>query len=241
MKKNNKFLIKYKIYIIISILFVIWICFIFFIIRPSLKLLRDDFDAVQRKLLDVRVNDEKLGKISNLKEEYDKVDSERDNLNVIFSKNNIVELVKELETIAQKTENTIAVSVDEENKALVEIGKDKAGTNSTENKFLKMLPSENYLVIKIELTGNYNSLIKFVDKLNNIKYYNNIVSFKIISEKMEIKEGSSTSVNPNAGITLMNGNDFGSESLPEKEKEKLILNSDLNVIFYSLEKNEGKK
>jgi seryl-tRNA synthetase len=239
MTKNNKFLVKYKIFIIIGTLFVIWACFVFFIIVPSVKLLKDDFDAVQMKLLDAKVNDEKLSKINNLKEEFDRVNGEKDNLEVIFSKNNIVELVKELELIAQETGNKINVSVDEENKALIEVGKEKAGANPKENEFLKKLPTENYLTIKIGLEGNYNSLIKFLNKLNNIKYYNSVVSFKIISEKLAI-EDKSIKGDVNVGVSVMTGNN-NEMSLSSAEKERLVLSSNLNVIFYSLEKNEGKK
>lgn len=240
MKKNNKFLVKYKVYIIIGILFVIWGCFVFFVILPSIKLLQADFDAVQMKFLEMKVNDEKLGNVSVLKEKFDKVDSERNNLGVIFSKDNIVELVRELESIAQKTENTITVSVDEENKSLVEVNKGKVGANSKENEFLKLLPSENYLTLKIGLKGDYNSLMKFIDKLNSIKYYNTVIGFKIVSEKISLEDkdeikGSGDEIN----VLSSGGNEVA--IVPKEEKEKLILSSDLSVIFYLLEKNEKGK
>lgn len=240
MKKNNKFLKKYKVYIIISILFVIWGCFVFFIILPSVKLLQADFDAVQMKFLEMKVNDEKLGNVSVLKEKFDKVDSERNNLEVIFSKDNIVELVRELEAIAQKTENTITVSVDEENKSLVEVNKGKAGANSKENEFLKLLPSENYLTLKIGLKGDYNSLIKFIDKLNSIKYYNTVIGFKIVSEKISLEDKNETDGSGDE-ISVLNSGNNEVAIAPKEEKEKLILSSDLSVIFYLLEKNEKGK
>ncbi|MGW8185171.1 MAG: hypothetical protein ACWGHO_03640 [Candidatus Moraniibacteriota bacterium] len=240
MKRNNKFLIKYKIYIIISILFVVWGCFVFFVILPSVKLLQDDFDAVQIKFLEMKVNDEKLSNVDVLKEKFDKVDSERSNLEVIFSKDNIVELVRELELIAQKTENTVTVSVDEENKALVEVNKSKAGASSKDNEFLKLLPSENYLTLKIGLKGDYNGLIKFIDKLNSIKYYNTVIGFRIISEKVPLDD-KGVSSNSGDQISVMNSGDNIENIVTEGEKEKLVLSSELNVIFYLLEKNEKGK
>ena len=239
MKKNNKFFIKYKIYIIIGTLFVVWASFVFFIIIPSVKLLKSNFDAVQMKLLDQKVSNEKIDKISNLKEDFTKVEAEKNNLEVIFSKNNIVELAKELETIAQQTGNTITISVDEDNKALVEVGKARAGEKPEENKFLTSLPTKNYLTIKLKLSGNYNSLIEFIDKLNSLKYYNSVASFKLMAEKVVI-ENENVNDKPGGGISVMNGN-MDTTNLSDLEKEKLVLSSDLNVIFYSLETNDAKK
>ena len=240
MKKNNKFLIKYKIYIIIGTLFAVWGCFVFFVILPSVKLLQDDFDAVQMKFLEMKVNDEKLSSADVLKEKFDKVDSEKKNLEVIFSKDNIVELVRELELIAQKTENTVTVSVDEENKALVEVNKGKAGASSKDNEFLKLLPSENYLTLKIGLKGDYNGLIKFIDKLNSIKYYNTIVGFKIISENVPVEDKGAVNASGDE-ISVMGTSGNGEDIATKEEKEKLVLSSELSVIFYLLEKNEKGK
>lgn len=239
MKKNN-FFRKYKIYIIISTLALIWAGFIFFVILPSVKVLQSDFDAVQMKLLDVKVNNEKLGKISTLKEEFEQVNKEKNILEVIFSKNNIVELVKELEIVAQQTGNTISISVDEENKELVEVSKGKAGATPKADEFVKMLPTKNYLTMNIKLVGDYNSLIKFINKLNNIRYYNSIASFKVISEKISIEDADSTN-NFGDNISVLSVGSVDTIPRGEKEKEKLILSSNLSVIFYSSENNNETK
>ncbi|HBR79301.1 MAG: hypothetical protein UR66_C0009G0149 [Candidatus Moranbacteria bacterium GW2011_GWE1_35_17] len=238
MKKNNSFFQKNKTYLIIGILLIIWICFFIFIISPSVGLLKDDFDSVQMKLIDGKNNDDKLSKLDNLKNNFEKVASEKDNLNVIFSKDNIVGLVEELELIAQKTGNDITISVDEGNKKILEPNKGKP--NSQENEILKLSPVKDYFAIKIILAGDYNGLAKFIDKLDNIKYYNSVVSFKIESKKIILeKETDNKKSNPNGGISVLG--DGNGADLSEEEKEKLVLNSELDVIFYSLEKNDGKK
>lgn len=239
MKKNNKFFKENKIHIIIGGLFIVWAGFVFFIIVPSLKLLGNNFDAVQMKLLDQKVSNEKINKISSLKDEFSKVEEEKNSLEVIFSKNNIVELVNELESIAQKTGNAIAISVDEDSKTLQEVSKGKTAASTAKNELLDKLPTKNYLTMTIELTGDYNGLIEFINKMNSIKYYNSLVSFDLAAEKIVIKNDNKNSVS-GAEVGIMSGN-VSPSALPESESEKLILVSDLNVIFYSLENNEGKK
>lgn len=237
--KNNNFLKKNKIYLIIAALLIIWVCFVIFIISPSIKLLRGDFDLVQMKLLDVQNRDDKLGKLNTLRDNFEKINGERKSLEAIFHKNNIVDLAKELEIIAQKTENEISISVDEENKKILELSKSK--TASKENELLKLLPAKDYFTIKITLVGNYNGLVKFVDKLNNLKYYNTIVSFNATSKKITIeKDKNSETDNVSGEINILGGNS-GAVSLDAEEKEKLVLSSDLDVIFYSLEKNNETK
>lgn len=241
MKKNNNFLEKNKIYLIIGGLLVTWICFIVFAIIPSVRLLGNNFDYVQMKMITLQNNDNKLGKLDSLRNSFEKVNAERSNLDVVFFKDNIVNLVKELELVAQNTGNDITISVDEGvNKKILEVNKNNP--NSKENQLLKSLPVENYFTIKISLVGNYNSLIEFVDKLNNLKYYNTIISFNLESKEIIVMEDKSDKSDENRNkISVMNNNVDNGGSFDEEEKKKLVLNSELEVIFYSLEKNDGKK
>ncbi|MFZ2154271.1 MAG: hypothetical protein WAV16_03505 [Candidatus Moraniibacteriota bacterium] len=239
MKKNNNFLKKNKVYINIALLVVVWLAFVFLIIMPSLEKLQNRFDAVQMRGLDLKFNDEKIKKISALKDDFSKIESEKNNLNVIFSKEEIVALVRDLEVLAQKTNNEIVLGVDEENKKIVNV--DKTKKDAKENEILKNFPTKEYFLVEINLKGDYNGLIRFIDKLNNIKYYNSIVSFNLISEKVVAKEGEQRSGGVANGISLLSSG----ESIPAlsvKVEDKLILKSNLKVAFYLIDKNEdGKK
>lgn len=239
MKKNNNFLKKNKVYINIALLVVVWLAFVFLIIMPSLEKLQNRFDAIEMRGLDLKFNDEKIKKISALKDDFSKIESEKNNLNVIFSKEEIVALVRDLEVLAQKTNNEIVLGVDEENKKIVNV--DKTKKDAKENEILKNFPTKEYFLVEINLKGDYNGLIRFIDKLNNIKYYNSIVSFNLISEKVVAKEGEQRSSGVANGISLLSSG----ESIPalsEKAEDKLILKSNLKVAFYLIDKNEdGKK
>ncbi len=240
MKKNNSFLKKNKIYLIIGALFIIWVGFVIFVIFPSTKTLKDNYDLVQMKLINVQDNEDKLGKLSILKDNFEKVNNTGQSLETIFHKDNIVSLVNELEAIAQKTENDIVISVDENNKKILELGKNNP--NNKENELLKSLPAKNYFTIKIVLIGNYNGLINFVDKLNSIKYYNSLVSFDIESKKITIENKSETDINnTSGGMSVLSTGNNEVANLTVEEKEKLVISSELDVIFYSLEKNDGTK
>lgn len=239
MKKNNNFFEKNKIYLIIGSLLVAWICFIFFVISPSIKMLKNNFDSVQMKIITAQNDNNKLGKLNILRYNFEKVNAERNSLDVIFHKDSIVSLVKDLESIAQKTGNEILISVDEGNNKILEASKKKS--NGKENELIKILPAENYFTIKISLVGNYNSLLKFVNKLNNMKYHNTIISFNIYSEEIILENVNVSNNAVNGGINVLNNASNSADNLTEQEKKKLVLNSELDVIFYSLEKSDEKK
>jgi hypothetical protein len=216
------------------------VCFIFFIITPFTKELENNFSAIQVKLIEAKNNGDKINKVGTMEDSFNQVVGELSSLEVIFSKDNIVELVRELESIAQSTGNTITISVDEKSSGVVAVdkNKDKKNPKEKEDAFLQALPVQSYFLIKIKLTGDYGGLIKFINKLNNVKYYNTPISFDIASQEI-VLENNNKGDKPSGGISLMNG-DRG-DNLTQIELKKIILISNLNVIFYSLENQEGKK
>lgn len=233
--KNNNFFKKHNLYITIAVLLLVWCFFIFLILRPSLENLKNDFDTVESKKLDIIIEDEKLSKASYLKENFNKIKEEDTDLNVVFFKDDIVYLAKELETIAESSNNEIEISVlDDEKMETIS----KKSAIEKENEILKSLPTKEIFQIKISLQGDYNSLLKFLNKLKSLRYYNVVYDFSLKSEKIKIEakvqEGSSGS---NSGFISTPANGIGINRTIEAE-EKLVLNSELNVIFYSKEKNE---
>jgi Tfp pilus assembly protein PilO len=90
-----------------------------------------------------------------------------------------IKLFSSLEQLAEDTGNerlTMSVvkeSVDTEGKDIVPL-------------------AENYLRIKLNLVGSYNDLIYFMTKLENAKYFSDILSFNIEKTVITIEEGDVT-------------------------------------------------
>jgi len=241
--KNNSFFKKYKSIIIILLLLLVWIIFVTFLILPAKNSLRESFISVEKKKLDNEVGDDKLKKLPVLEDNFNLIERGADNLDVIFSKDKIVELVKELEFIADRTGNKINISVADENKIVAVVPDKTKGLEGAE-KFTAELPNKNYFKIKLVLTGDYASLIKFIDKLNNIKYYNTISSLALTSVK-EVIEKEENVVSANGGISLMSSGDISSTNVANSteidKKDRLILESNLEVLFYTLENKDENK
>lgn len=237
--KNNSFFEKYKSGIIIVVILGAWLAFVSFVIMPAQKSLREEFILVEKKKLDNIVSADKLEKLPILEKDFNLIADKSGDLDVIFSKDKIVDLVKDLELIADRTGNKINISVEDEKKIVAVSG--KAKIEGTGEEFIENLPNKNYFKINISLIGDYNGLINFINKLNNIRYYNTIESFELASAKEVIEEDLVNS--NNSGISLMSSGDgLGEDGAGGGAKEdRLVLESKLGVLFYTLEKKDENK
>ncbi|NLC31625.1 MAG: hypothetical protein GX765_06270, partial [Candidatus Moranbacteria bacterium] len=176
--KNNLFFEKNKYPLIIAILFLVWISFLLLIIFPEKDSLHNKFVDLEKEKLNNQANNEKLSSLGDLKRISGLLDSEKKNLEVIFSEDKIIDLVDELEKIAEEVGGEISISVASEEGRKIEtvnVSKDE----KREEDFLKNLPTQNYFEIDITLEGDYNKTLNFIKKINSIKYYNVIKSFEM--------------------------------------------------------------
>lgn len=238
--KNNSFFKKYKTVIIIFSLLFCWSAFIFWVIIPAQNKLRENFIAVEKRKLDNSVNEDKIKKMPSLKEDFDLVEGSSENLDVIFTKDKIVDLVNEMESLADKTGNKINISVGDEKK-IVNVSKGSSGGKKEEDiwgEFMNDLPSKNYFMMDVSLVGDYAGLINFIEKLNNIKYYNVVKSLSVV-KKVEKIEGNTGSAS-NQGDQLSVLVPIGEMDNVDISSESKFLETNLVVLFYTLEENKNE-
>ncbi|NCA93543.1 MAG: hypothetical protein EOM84_00005 [Sphingobacteriia bacterium] len=234
--KNNLFFEKNKYPLIIAILFLVWISFLLLIIFPEKDSLHNKFVDLEKEKLNNQANNEKLSSLGDLKRISGLLDSEKKNLEVIFSEDKIIDLVDELEKIAEEVGGEISISVASEEGRKIEtvnVSKDE----KREEDFLKNLPTQNYFEIDITLEGDYNKTLNFIKKINSIKYYNVIKSFEMGMQERSLNK--SDRVVGGGGVTNLSQDENSNEnSLPE---EKFFLESKLKVLFYLMGNKDEKK
>jgi len=238
MKKNNLFK-KYESQIAIFLIFIGWVCLVWLWIFPAGKKLKEDFNFIEMKKIDNQLSEERLKKIPDLKNDFDKVSEKSDKLNVVFSESNILWLVEELERVAEATDNKISISVDEKEN-IKEVKKTSSKKEEdNEDKFLKTLPVDNFFVLNIVLQGKYDNMVEFVDKLDNLKYYNAIKSFDIASVEVEDDDLEKNDTLGESPATLVGGsNKIGTAAGNSKDGKILVLESKMAVLFYLNEKQD---
>ncbi len=240
--KSKKFFKKYKVYLIGGVLLLFIILFVVFVIIPAIKKLNEDVDAVQITLLETEVASEKLKKVPALEDSFDQVVKCNKKTDVLFSKDEIVNLVKSLEKIAGDTGNQIEVKVlDSQSKNTIKKIKSQTIDNNSkkEENFLKNVKPDDYFKIEIILKGNYQNFLQFVYKLERMRYYNTIVGFDLQAKEKDADKNSAGSGvsgiknSPEKSGLLFSsaGNEEVGNSFYDVGGEK-YLQSKLSVIFY---------
>ncbi|GEM_PF-1928862 len=234
--KNNLFFKKNKYLLTIGILLLVWVSFIFLVILPEKDVLHNKFVDLEKEKLNNQANNEKLSSLGDLKRISAMIDGEKRTLEVIFSEDKIIDLVSELEKIAEETGNKISISVaNEEGRKIETVNVIKDEKN--DDHFLKNLPTQNYFEIDITLEGDYNKTLNFIKKINSIKYYNVIKSFEMGMQERSLNK--SDRVVGGGGVTNLSQDENSNEnSLPE---EKFFLESKLKVLFYLMGNKDEKK
>lgn len=186
--------------------------FMYFLAMPSIVAISDKAQMIQQQEIDRKLNEERTVSLPSMEEGYARFKDNEGRLGIIMDSSKEVDFIKELEVLAEETENRIEFRVQEGVDKKVS-SKKKEGEADIKSK----LTYTNYLSMQIALEGDYDSLLKFMNKLENLHNYVNIMS--VSSEKNEIKE-----VKQNAGP-------FSADSTT-KEDGREVLNTILDVVVY---------
>lgn len=186
---------KYKEYIVSVLFFVILILVYIFMVRPLAVKIRKNTDEIQKKIADRTVYEEKTKNLTKIKEQAESYRKNENYVkNVLARRDQVVDLVEELEKLAKDTGNEIKIEINEEKKE-----KDKKAKKDDEG---LNLPSENYLQVKILIYGKYGDIFTFIKKLENINFWNDIISLNITKREIsQFSRPDNVSVFENPGGT----------------------------------------
>ncbi|XLQ19901.1 MAG: hypothetical protein ACKUBY_04945 [Candidatus Moraniibacteriota bacterium] len=116
---------------------------------------------------------------------------EKEGLNVLLPDNDDekINLFSQLEEIANNTGNKISLEV-VNSAVVVKKTKAKVKEDETDEKVSIEPLTKNNMKLKIALTGNQNDLIEFLQKLENMKYFNDVLS--LVTSRTESNINMST-------------------------------------------------
>ena len=216
--------------VIIYIGFVVAI--IYFIVMPLLSRINGVSDQIQEEKINQEIKKQSLSDLPKMQEQYENLQNNEKMVDVLFDRNRAVELIEKMEKLAQESGNEITISVQEKELVQDAPSKTKKKTNAGEEtspvSIVEKLPSPEYMQMKLELKGEYNTAVNFIRKLENFEYYCDIIGIKM----QEIEKGNNR--NSNTGS-------FGSINVspvdnPENLSENVISNNiitTIDVVFYT--------
>lgn len=199
-----------------------------FAVRPLIQKIEAKSEEVQKKIIDDEINLAKVAKLPEARSTSESFNQKKQNLDVIIDSDREVDFIEKMEALAEETDNKIELKItesytDEQVSKNSQSGKDKKEPDDIKSK----LPYNKYLVIQVNLTGNYGNLVNFVYKLENFDYYVNLISLSLNKGTQESEPGTSGDIfAPRSPSGASNNGEKNSSA------EKGILKSTLEVVAY---------
>jgi nitrogen regulatory protein PII-like uncharacterized protein len=161
----------------------------------------------------------------------------KDATGIILNANNKVDFIEYIESLAAETKNDVEIKVlnDNQNNAVVKetkaktVKKDDAG--EVKKSIEERLLYKQYISMQVDLVGDYAGFLNFVHKLENNKYYVNIVSFNLQKELINKADLSKKQNSSSNGIFLSPPGQSDVSAVTENDGE-LMLKSSLSIIVY---------
>jgi hypothetical protein len=167
-----------------------------FLARPLIRKIEAKNSKIQEIISDQEMKKEKIMQIPALKNQFEMVVKDEERIDIFLSRDNLVGLIEKIEKVSEETGNKIKIELSEEqlDKKNTKSKKDaEKGKTSSIN-----LPSDNYIKMKMTLSGDYAGLLNFINKIENADYYSDIISFKITDN---LKNSGNSSGNPFSSST----------------------------------------
>ncbi|NTU66916.1 MAG: hypothetical protein HGB08_03265 [Candidatus Moranbacteria bacterium] len=225
----KEFWIKNKLAIVIIAYIALIVPGSYFSAKLLLGKIADTADSIQEGILDDQLRKSKIGDIPRMEEISKNIAQNSDATASIIDESMEIDFIKSLETLADDTGNEITLSVDDPEK---DKATQKATTNSkdkqTEKGIKDSLSHSKFISLNIMLSGSYESMVDFVHKLENDRYYVNVIS--IDSRKDQRQAGSSNQGNGSIFISSGRNDELGDSPSEKDDSEKLT--TTLKAVVY---------
>jgi hypothetical protein len=181
-----------------------------FVIRPFLLTLKAEMDAIQKLSVTREYREKQLEKLPDLEGQYALIEAEGKQLDIILTKERLVEFIETLERLAlmdavlidiESRDNTFLeskVTVAEKTEKK-EGAKPAAGVDSAEEPaatpkrggvketgIITELPLKSFLKLTITITGEYASVVRYLHRLETLPYALDVIALNVKAHQEEI-------------------------------------------------------
>lgn len=233
---------QYKEYVVI----VMALCFAFVMVRygivPLHGSIRERMDGIQGLLTDREIREGLVAKLPELRGQMSSVEENEDRLRVVIPKSRIVSLVETIENLAKETDNAIKIETDDQSGGSVSRVKQDSknedaskGDNHKEKTLRESLPSDHSIEITVTLTGKYNDILRFLQKIETMSYVTDILSVSLGVRRNDASGRVGTGIfTPNPALQGDATVAASAEVLPQ-EAPALPLEAKLRMAVYIIE------
>lgn len=197
---------EYKEYIITITIALCGIALVWFGIIPLQQKITKQLTTSQELLTDRSIRDTRVANLYDLREKKTRVSQKEDQLNVIIPRSHIVDLIKEIEALAETTHTSIVI--DAKDQPVVPAVKKQVSPDSedapvVDDKKQKSLadtfPNVPKISIAITLTGRYDDIVSFVQKFESMHYKTDVVGITLSVQQPDSQSNQ-------AGVNIFSSN-----------------------------------
>lgn len=201
----------------------------YLLIFPLIEKIAEKSNKIQEEVIKQEAINKKLEELPKIEQQYKELNENAESIDILLDKNKAVVLIEKLEKLAESTENEIAITVQEKTEQPKAPAKGKAAVDTS---LIGGLPSQNYLQMKISLTGKYGSIMNFIRLLENFEYYADITAIQISGESDSQNNSTRQSISDSGPLS----NPFNSSVTKNKpaiiENQDNKLKASLDMVFY---------
>ena len=210
--------------VVVSCFAIIAALAVYFFVIPFVSGIKLLADEIQKKMIDQQEDQSRISKLPQMEDDWAYFESNQESTDVILNPANQLEFIESIETIANKTGNAISLQIEEspDPREIEKMKKESAKNKDGIPSILGNISSNSYFPVQINLKGDYNGLVNFINMLENGRIYANIVSVDIRKGIIEDTED------------VKSKNIFSSDSAKEENlNKKEILNSAIRAVVYT--------
>jgi hypothetical protein len=204
-------------------------------------------DQIQEKIIDSNLEKAKIDKIPEMGKVSDDFEKNKVAVGTILDSGSQVDFIEYVESLAAETNNKIELKIlkdssKSDDKLAKPAPKPVAKTADDNNDASVKDPKKSiedglvykqYISMQANIEGDYGSLLNFVHKLENNKYYVNVISLNL--QKAFVQKESATgdgSVSSSIFLPATNQSNAGSASSADSQGDP-VLKSSLTIIVYT--------
>jgi|GEM_PF-5565454 len=170
---------KYKIYGAIFGFLALMVLSFIFAVFPVIRGIVFNSDEIQRKKIDNEINQQGISKIPEMEKMSEIFKQKAGNLEIILENGGEVGFLKKIEDLAEETGNKVEIKIVSDKN--VPIKKEKG----SETKIMGSLPYDKYILLEVTILGNYDGLLKFLNKLEKNDKLVNVIGLDV--SKLEVE------------------------------------------------------
>lgn len=192
--------------------------------------IRNLSDDMQASAIDERIEHGKIAKLDSMRALVAKIDGNGETMDSIIQESQEVEFIEGLEKLASESGVGIRITADDSQAGDAAKAK-KAKAKTADKTIVESLSHKKSIAITVETTGDYGRTVDFLCRLENGRYWANVVSLDL-RKKDGDAESSSQSGSGSVFFAAPAESGNSEKASDQAESRKESLTATLGVIVY---------